>query len=258
MKKTAPRFTGVRVIHKAVDVLEILGAAGGGLTLAGLAGAVAMPKPTVYRIVATLEARGYLGRTPEGHYHLSRRFADLQSGTTTAKQLAAAARPEMERLVESCKETLNLGVLDAGDVVVIETIESPQAVRMSSKIGNRRYPHSTALGKVLLAALPEREILRILRGRSMPAFTPRTITTERALLVELERVRQRGYAFDNCENEIDGRCVAAPVFGPGRTVVAALSVSGPLPRMTVARARSFLGPLFATCKALSAAIGGEA
>ncbi|MEK7752124.1 MAG: helix-turn-helix domain-containing protein, partial [Acidobacteriota bacterium] len=118
MKKTAPRFTGVRVIHKAVDVLEKLGAAGGGLSLAGLAGAVDMPKPTVYRIAATLEARGYLGRTPEGHYRLSRRLADLRSGTATAQQLAAAARPEMVRLAASCKETLNLGVLDAGDVVV--------------------------------------------------------------------------------------------------------------------------------------------
>ena len=100
----------------------------------------------------------------------------------------------MEKLVAFCKETLNLGVLDGGEVVVIETMESPQAVRMSSKIGNRRYPHSTALGKVLLAGLPERDVLGIVQARKMPRFTPATITSERALLIELERVRQQGTA----------------------------------------------------------------
>ncbi|HEU0142376.1 MAG TPA: IclR family transcriptional regulator [Bryobacteraceae bacterium] len=163
----------------------------------------------------------------------------------------------MEKLVAFCKETLNLGVLDGGEVVVIETMESPQAVRMSSKIGNRRYPHSTALGKVLLAGLPERDVLRIVQARKMPRFTPATITSERALLIELERVRQQGYAFDNCENEPDGRCVAAPIFGAGRNVVAALSISGPLPRMTMTCLRSFVKRLCTASRSVSAAIGGD-
>ncbi|MBI4877865.1 MAG: IclR family transcriptional regulator [Acidobacteria bacterium] len=256
MRKTLPKFAGVRVLHKAMDVLESLGASGAGMALGELAAAVGMPKPTVYRIVATLEARGYVGRSAEGRYRLSRRIVELQSDGAGVQRLLQAARPEMRRLVESCKETVNLGVLDGGEVVVIETIESPQTVRMSSKIGNRRYPHSTALGKILLAALPEKEVLRILRSRKMPRLTANTIISERNLLVELERVRQQGYAFDNRENEPDGRCLAAPVFGPGRAVAAALSISGPLPRMTVSRARSFLKRLCEACRAISAAAGG--
>jgi IclR family transcriptional regulator, KDG regulon repressor len=171
--------------------------------------------------------------------------------------LIQAARPAMKLLLDSCKETLNLGILDGGEVVIIETLESPLTVRMSSKIGNRRFPHSTALGKVLLAALPEKDVQRIARARGLPRFTDNTITSWRSLGVELEKVRQQGYAFDNCENEPDGRCVAAPIYGPGRSVIAALSLSGPLPRMTMSRARAFLKTLSEACQTISEAIGGD-
>jgi DNA-binding IclR family transcriptional regulator len=257
MKRPAPRrFAGVRVLNKAVDVLETLGGEPAGMALADIAAAAAMPKPTVYRIVATFESRGYLDRTPEGHYRLSRRIFELQPGATTERHLIRAARPVMEDLIGVCKETLNLGVLDGGEVLVIETLESPHMVRMSSKIGNRRYVHSTALGKVLVAGLAGKELARILETRGMPAFTNRTITGPLALAVELEKVRQQGYALDNMENEPDGRCVAAPIHGPGKKVAAALSISGPVPRMTAARAKSFLKPLFSACQTISRAIGG--
>jgi DNA-binding IclR family transcriptional regulator len=212
-----------------------------------------MPKPTVYRIVSTLESRGYLERLHGAVYRVSRKLFEAPRDLTFEQQLVRAARPAMGELVELCKETVNLGVLDGGEVLVIETMESPQAVRMSSKIGNRRYPHSTALGKVLLADLPEREMLRLIRSKGMPRFTPATITTEENLIIELERVRAQGYALDNSENEPDGRCIAAPIFGAERRVIASLSISGPLPRMTVSRARSFVQPLRAVCRSVAAA-----
>jgi len=158
----------------------------------------------------------------------------------------------MEELAKWCKETLNLGILDGGEVLVIDTVESPQAARMTSKIGNRRYPHSTGRGKVLLADLPEREMLRLVRGKGMPKFTATTIVKERDLIVELERVRTTGYALDNSENERDGRCIAAPILDGERKVVAALSISGPLPRMTEARAKSFLKALTGACREVAA------
>ncbi len=258
MKIRAPEQAGgVLVLHKTVDILETLRRAPAGLALSDLAVSVRMPKPTVYRILATLESRGYLDRTTAGEYRIGRKLFELNSDGGTQQAVIRAARPAMETLLEACKETLNLGVLDGGEVLVIETLESPFAVRMSSKIGNRRYAHSTALGKVLLAALPEKDVRRILRARGMPQFTPRTIASEEDLVVELERVRAQGWALDNRENEEDGRCIAAPIFGAGRSVVAAISVSGPLPRMTVARARSFLKGLCAACGKVSAAVGGR-
>lgn len=239
---------GVQVLHKTIDVLDALRGAPDGLSLAALTEQTGMPKPTVYRILATLESRGYLERLAGASYRVSRKLFEAPRDMTAEQQLVRAARPAMEKLLKLTKETLNLGVLDGGEVLVIETLESPQAVRMSSKIGNRRYPHSTALGKVLIADLPHAQMLRLVRGKGMPKFTPSTIVREEGLVIELERVRTQGWALDNTENEPDGRCIAAPIFNAERRVIAALSISGPLPRMTITRAKSFLDDLRATCR----------
>ena len=164
--KTSP--AGVLVLHKTIDLLDALREAADGLSLTGLSTLTAMPKPTVYRILATLESRGYLERTSKSHYRISRKLFEAPRDTTVEQRLLAAARPVMERLAKVCHETLNLGVLDGGEVLVVETVESQQAVRMSSKIGHRRYPHSTALGKALIADLPQRDVLRLARGQGLP------------------------------------------------------------------------------------------
>jgi len=241
---------GVQVLHKTIDLLDALRHAPDGMSLAGLAAHSKMPKPTVYRILVTLESRGYLERATDATYRISRKLFEEPRDSTFEKRLVQAARPAMEKLAEICNETLNLGVLDGGEVLVIETVESRQAVRMTSKIGNRRYTHSTALGKILVADLSQREMLRLVRSKGMPRFTPATIVREKDLLVELERVRTQGYAMDNTENEPDGRCIAAPVLDSNRKVIAALSISGPLPRMTVARAKAMIKHLTATCQAI--------
>lgn len=257
MPKSAAEPAGVRVLHKTLDVIEALRSAPSGLSLADLTTRLRMPKATVYRILATLESRAYLDRTPDSGYRIGRKLAGPSaSGTPGQAEVIRAARPHMEGLLALCKETLNLGVLDGGEVLVVGTLESPQAVRMSSKIGNRRYPHSTALGKVLLAGLPDKDVRRVVKALGMPAFTDRTIVSVDDLVVELERVRAHGWALDNRENEDDGRCIAAPVFGPGRAVVAALSVSGPLPRMTTARAKGYLPDLLHATRAISTTLGG--
>jgi DNA-binding IclR family transcriptional regulator len=249
--------SGVLVLHKTIDILEALRLAPGGLPLGQLTARLKMPKATVFRILATLESRGYLDRSTAGDYRIARKLLELNGEDTSAQALIRAARGPMEKLLETCRETLNLGVLDGGEVLVIETLESPQSVRMSSKIGNRRYPHSTALGKVLLAGLPEREALRIMKMRGLPKFTENTLTSARALVIELEKVRQQGFALDNRENEEDGRCIAAPVFGAGRNVVGAVSISGPIPRMTVSRARGFVKQLCGACEEISSAMGAR-
>jgi DNA-binding IclR family transcriptional regulator len=249
--KRAP--AGVQVLHKTIDILDALRHAPDGMSLAGLSAQSGMPKPTVYRILVTLESRGYLERAADASYRISRKLFEEPRDSTFEQRLVRAARPVMEKLAVTCKETLNLGVLDGGEVLVIETVESQQAVRMSSKIGNRRYPHSTALGKILLSDLPEREVLRLIRSKGMPRFTSSTIVREKDLIVELERVRTQGYALDNMENEPDGRCIAGPVMNEQRKVIASLSISGPVPRMTVARAKAMLKELTAACKAIGAA-----
>lgn len=247
-------FAGVRVLHKTLDILENIKSSSSAYTLAELARKVEMPKPTVYRILATLEGRGYLDRSPDGGYRMSRKLFDLQRSEPLEQMLQRAARPWMERLAGSSRETVNLGILDAGEVVVISTVESQQSVRMSSKIGNRRLLHSTALGKVLLAGLPEKEAHRLLRIKGVRRLTSQTLTSRPALLAEIKKIQKLGWALDNQENEVQGRCIGAPIAGPDGRVVAALSISGPVFRMDVSRARSLAPELKAVCAEIAQAI----
>jgi DNA-binding IclR family transcriptional regulator len=252
--KEPQRRKGILVLHKMLDILETVRESRSGLALADLARALGMPKPTAYRIVATLEARGYLARNPAGHYQMTRKLFDLQQNESEEQTLLRAAQPVMQRLMESCRETVNLGTLDAGEVVVISTIESPQSIRMSSKVGNRRYIHATALGKVLLSSLPDREVQRLVRIHGLPRLTPRTLVSRPALAAALDLVRRQGYALDNEENEADGRCIGAPIVAQGGKVVAALSISAPVFRMDMARARSLAPELIDACRMISRAL----
>ncbi len=256
MKTGTTQTGGVLVLHKTLDILENIKDTPVGVRLSDLARAVDMPKATVYRILATLESRGFLDRGQDGGYRMARKLFDLQQRHPIEQTLNRVAPPKMEDLAKLCRETVNLGILDGGEVVVINTVESPQTIRMSSKVGNRRCLHTTAIGKILLAALPEKEMLRLIRIKGLPRLTPHTLVNRTALLAELDRVRERGYAIDNQENELDGRCIGAPVLGPDGRVVAALSISGPVFRMDLNRARSLAPKLRQTCAAISAAARG--
>jgi len=251
MRQQTERQPGILVLHKLLDILETIRESRSGMGLADLARALGMPKPTAYRIVATLERRGYLARDGSGHFRMTRKFFEMHQTESDEQVLIRAAQPAMEKLVDSCRETVNLGVLDAAEVVVIDTLESPQAIRMTSKVGNRRYLHSTALGKVLLSGLPEKEVLRLIRIQGLPRLMPKTIVTRKALLDELESIRRQGYALDDEENEPDGRCIGAPVHGQDGRVVAALSISAPSFRVDVTRARSLAPDLVAACRGIS-------
>jgi len=254
MKAAAVEPAGVRVLHKTLDILETIKTAKSGYKLAELARKVELPKATVYRILMTLEGRGYLDRAADGSYRMAKKLFDLQRSEPLEQVLNRVAQPLLERLVHSCKETVNLGILDAGEVVVINTIESPQAVRMSSKIGNRRLPHATALGKVLLAGMTDKEVARLIRVKGLPRLTESTLVTKPEVMAEIQKVRQQGWALDNQENEIEGRCVGAPIQGPDGRVIAAVSISGPVYRMDVARARSVVPELKSACAEISRAV----
>jgi len=242
----------VLVLHKALNILETLKRDRSGMGLADVARSVAMPKATVYRILATLEMRGYLDRLIDGGYRMSDKLFSLQSDISPDQKLLQVAPPIMQELSDYCRETVNLGRLDGGEVVVIATVESSQSVRMASKVGNRRCVHTTALGKALLAPLTDQSIRRLVRTKGLPRLTPNSVTSLSDLLNEIHRVRSNGYALDNQENEMEGRCVAAAIAGIG-DMPTALSISGPVFRMDLRRLRSLVPALKKSCEELKKA-----
>jgi DNA-binding IclR family transcriptional regulator len=129
--------------------------------------------------------------------------------------------------------------MDQGEVVYIEKIEGQGPIKISSAVGRRMGMNCTALGKAMLAQLPEAELQLIFKGRDLPQRTPNTITSLETLRADLVRTRERGYAFDDEENELGIRCLGASIFNHQREVVGSISASGPRDRIFIEN----IGPL---------------
>jgi IclR family acetate operon transcriptional repressor len=198
--------SGVRSLERAFELLEHLAEAGGRLALTELTEVSGLPMPTIYRLMRTLVNRGYVRQEPSRRYALGPRLIRL--GETAGRLLGSSARPSLARLVDEVGETANMAVLEGDEVVYVAQVPSRHSMRMFTEVGRRVNPHCTGVGKALLAQLPEDAALEILGRTGLPARTPHTITDPAALMSELARIRQRGYALDDEEQEIGVRCVA--------------------------------------------------
>jgi IclR family acetate operon transcriptional repressor len=218
----------VRSLERAFELLEHLADAGGEMALSELTEVSGLPMPTIYRLMRTLVNRGYVRQEPSKRYALGPRLIRLGDGAS--RLLGTWARPVLAELVAAVGETANMAVLEGDEVVYVAQVPSRHSMRMFTEVGRRVQPHCTGVGKALLAQLPV-ETARSIMGRTgMPAHTPRTFTDPEALLAELVKVRQQGYALDDEEQELGVRCVAVPLTGAQTPT--ALSVSGPSGRMT--------------------------
>jgi IclR family acetate operon transcriptional repressor len=232
-KKTRPRaaggddsqsIAGTRAIRRTCLVLrEVAAAANAGASLPRLVAATGMPKSSVHRYLEVLVQEGFLERdAAAGTYRLGASFVTLSSNE--AQLLAVRARPFLERLRDRFDETVNFGMLSGDNVVYLDIVESPRAVRLAARVGDRDMVHSTALGKAIAAELPEDEVRSLLQRSGLPRRTANTITRIPDFIKHLELVRRNGFALDNQENDIEGRCVAVAI--PGVRVQYAISVSG--------------------------------
>lgn len=194
--------------------------------------ALPFARTTVYRILYSLEKLHYLERTgPEGAFRLSGKLFELMEPAVHLRKLQSVAGSVMTSLLIRYSETVNLGVLDEGDVAYIHVIESPSTLRTAAVPGDRNPFHSTALGKILVAYLPEDQLAALLDFHPLIMMTPKTITEKKRFLEHLASVREQGVAFDLEENVEGVVCVAAPIFSAEGKCVAGLSMSGPSARM---------------------------
>jgi IclR family transcriptional regulator, acetate operon repressor len=248
------RGGGVQSVERALEVLEVLAAAGKEMGISELGQATSLPYATIHRLTSTLVARGYVRQDPRSRkYVLGARLVDL--GTAAGFMFGSSTRVFLERLVERTGETANLALLEDGYVVYVAQAASPRLMRMFTQVGNRVHPHRTAVGKVLLAQQPRVAVERILQRNGLPAATPNTITDPEVFLAELDRVRDRGYALDLEEQEEGVTCVAVPLL-PTNGPVAAISISGPTGRLGPDRRTEIVGDLRAVAEELRAGIDG--
>lgn len=202
-----------------------------------LAGLVGLHVSTVHRLLATLVDRGYVRQDPEtSRYHLGARVFSLANAADSHLDLRLVARPYLERLMRAAGETANLVTGTRDEVVYLDQIECEHLVKMFTRPGMRAPLHSTGSGKVLMAFRRPDQIDHVLAG-PLRQFTRHTIAGRAALEKELAGIRRDGFAIDNEEMEDGVRCVAVPIFDRRNEVVGALSVSGPISRMTPERAQ---------------------
>ncbi|MER6911931.1 IclR family transcriptional regulator [Streptomyces sp. NPDC000594] len=239
---------GVQSLERAFDLLERMADAGGEVGLSELSGSSGLPLPTIHRLMRTLVSCGYVRQQPNRRYALGPRLIRL--GESASRLLGTWARPHLSRLVDATGETANMALLDGDEVVYVAQVPSRHSMRMFTEVGRRVLPHSTGVGKALLAGATPDEVRALLARTGMPAATDRTITSPEVFLRALEEVRRQGYAMDDNEQEIGVRCLAVPV--PDSPTAAAVSISGPAGRVTEAATSDIVPALQEAARALSA------
>ncbi|MET8046649.1 MULTISPECIES: IclR family transcriptional regulator [unclassified Streptosporangium] len=222
-------MSAVQSVDRALDVLEALAEQGGEAGLSEIAARTGLPYGTIHRLLRTLLARGYVRQESDRRYALGGALVRL--GGVAERMVGVWAQPHLTKMVELWGETANLAVLEGDFVVYVAQVLSPRRLRMFAEVGRRVLPHSTAVGKVLMADRPDTEVASLVKRTGMPRRTANTITDLQGMLTELERVREHGYAMDLGEEEIGVHCLAVGVHDGARTV-AALSVSGPAERIS--------------------------
>lgn len=242
----------VQTLARGLAVIRAFNAEHPELTLSEVAKETSLTRAAARRFLLTLTDLGYV-RADGRHFALTPRVLELGFAYLSSLSLPEVAQPHLERLVAELQESASVAVLDGTDVVYISRVATARIMRVAINIGTRFPAAITSMGRALLAGLPPAELDERLAGIELRAYTPHSVTDEKRLRAELDRVRSQGWAFVDQELEEGLRSVAVPVRDSTGKVVAALNVSSTTSRTTLDSARrDLLPPLLATAARIEA------
>lgn len=243
---------------RGLNILEGLAAAPGGLGLSDIAQIVGLAPSTTHRLLQALHRQGYIMQDTElGLWKIGVKTFQVGNTFLEARDFVATARPYLRQLTQDSGETANLAIRDDGMAVFLAQSESPQMMRMITRLGSRAPLHASGVGKALLAWLPEREVERILQSRGLSRVTENTLDTPARLRESLATIRHQGYACDREEHAIGLNCVAASLHDQDGLPLAAISVSGPVARIPEARLVELGGLVSRAAREISEQLGGR-
>lgn len=229
----ALKTQSVPALDRALTLLETLVQSRRGLALSELSRKLRLPKSSIHCLLLTLERRGYLQRDESTkRYILGLKFFSMAHASSAGLDLRQKARPFLMRLGQWTRLTVHMAVLEQAEAVLIEKIEPPTIFNLATWVGKRMDVHCTGVGKALLAFLPEDELALLLARHRFPRRNEFTIVSPRKLKEHLAKIREKGYAVDDQEDEIGLRCVGAPIIDHSGRAVAAISVSGAVAQIT--------------------------
>jgi len=257
-KRETKRDYTVQSLERGLQVLRCFTPAKPKLSLQEIADKLGIPKGSAFRMVATLEALGYLVQDPETkRYRVDIGVLDLGFTYLAGLGYPDVALPHLQRLAHETQESASMAVLDDLDVVYVARASIQRVMSINLSIGSRLPAYCTSLGKVLLAHLDEKTLEERLRRLGQPQkLTPYTIADPETLRRHLVEIRHKGYAINDQELELGLRSVAAPVRDARGEVVAAINVSTVAARVSVADIERQVVPKLLRCAAtISAQLG---
>jgi DNA-binding IclR family transcriptional regulator len=242
---------------KGLQMLEAVAASNRPRGVSDLGRELGMTRSNAHRLLQTLCIRGYVRHDPErGHYESTLRLFELGSAVAMRIDVRTVAHPIMQRLAREIDENTIMSVRDGHEVVVLDRVEGMRTLRTYTPLGARSPMHSTSPGKLLLAYAAGDVVDAV--ARALTKFSPQTIASRPRLDAELGRIRVQGYAIARAEWHEDVAGVSAPIRGRDGTIVAALTVSGPVVRFKPTQIRAHLPRLTSAAREISEGLGYRA
>jgi DNA-binding IclR family transcriptional regulator len=250
--------TPTNSLERALLLLDLVEKTPGGMRNAEISRHLSIPRSSCSWILARLERQGYLLRDEDsGRYRIGLKMIALAHGALRDLGFRSCAEPVLYRVASETGLAAGIGVLESDHVLLVDRVEPPSQSAMQERprdqrdIGRELPAHSTALGKVLLANLPRRELITFLNHGVLTKRTQKTIVSREGLLIELRKIRQRGYAIADEEHDLGLRALSAPIFDVSGTVRAALSLNGPVSALVWREIHGLIAHVIAAAKDIS-------
>jgi DNA-binding IclR family transcriptional regulator len=216
----------VQSLDRAFDILELLSKEQHGLSITDISKKLDLHKSTVFRLLNSLKNRSYIQQNSETlKYSIGYEFIELSSLYLNNLELKTEAEPILRKLSQKTTQTVFLAIMQDHQVMYIDKVEQFNSLRKYSIIGTKSPLHCTALGKSLLLGMSEKEIKGFYKKYDFEVFTKKTIKDINKLLEDLKISKERGWTYDDEENEEGVNCLAAPIFDYRSNVIAAVSAS---------------------------------
>lgn len=244
---------GAQSFARSISVLQTIADSTESVSRAALVKQCGLTRPTLYRIIASLEAEGLIEATTDNRYRIGGRVISLARTALEQNDIRREAEPFLTRLRNETGETVHLAIRSGDELVYIDKFESQEAVRMTSTIGTRVNFHSTSVGKAFLSAMSKRKSDELIERIDLPSLTKFTTTDRAALRAIVQQAAKQGFVRDDQENEIGIVCFGAAICDRAENPVASVSVSVPLFRLQTEQ--HYIAPLMETVSSISKRIG---
>jgi IclR family acetate operon transcriptional repressor len=248
---------GVQSLTRGLTLLEKLAESEGGITLTEISNRVNLPPSTAHRLLNTLADMGFVTQAKDsGLWYVGLKTYRVGCAFVSNRDFVGESHAYLRKLMEASGETSNLSILDGTYACFIAQVQCHEVMRMLVRLGSRIPAHASGSGKAMLSALPEDELAIVLRNSNLVQLTSKTITDPDKLRAQFAAIRARGYSYDDEENAMGLRCVAAPIYDEFAEPIGAISLAGPIARLTDERILK-LGPLVAhTGREITEKLGG--